>query len=131
VRALLLRPGPAVAAADAAAIVVFAVVGLLSHRGGVSAAGLARDALPLLGGWFAAALALRLYLRPTLGRLAGTWLGGITAGVVVRAVVLGHTRVGKEAAFLAVSLAFTLVFVVAARLLAAQGVRAAARTART
>ena len=51
-----LFPPPRIAAAcDAAALVLFAVIGLLSHRGGVSGHGLARDALPLLGGWFAAA----------------------------------------------------------------------------
>jgi hypothetical protein len=116
-----LFPRPRLAAAcDATALVVFAVVGLLSHRGGVSGSGLARDALPLLAGWFAAALLLRLYTRPSVARLAGTWLAGVTAGVVVRALVLRHTAVGKEAAFLAVSLAFGLVFVLAARLLAAR-----------
>ncbi len=117
-RALLLRPGAVAALADAAAILVFAVVGLLSHRGGISATGLARDALPLLGGWFGTALLLRLYARPSTARLAGTWLGGVTAGVVVRALVLGHTAVGRESAFLAVSLAFTLLFVLAARAVA-------------
>jgi hypothetical protein len=114
-----LFPPPRLAAAcDAAALVLFAVIGLLSHRGGVSGHGLARDALPLLGGWFAAAALTRLYVRPSPARLAVTWLGGIPAGVAVRAAVLGHTQAGKEAAFLAVSLAFSLVFVLAARLLA-------------
>lgn len=114
-----LFPRPALAAAcDAAALVAFALVGLASHTGGVSAAGIARDALPLLAGWFAAAWLLRLYRRPSPARLAGTWTLGITAGVLVRAAALGHTHVGREAAFLAVSLAFGLVFVLAARLLA-------------
>jgi Protein of unknown function (DUF3054) len=112
----LFPPARPAVAADAAAIVLFTVVGLLSHHGGVSATGLARDALPLLGGWFAVALLVRLYTRPSLRRLAVTWLGGITAGVAVRAAVLGHTHAGKEAAFLAVALAFTLLFVLAARL---------------
>jgi hypothetical protein len=120
-------PRPALASAcDAVALVAFAVVGLLSHRGGVSGSGLARDALPLLGGWFAAAALLHLYDRPSPLRLAGTWLVGVSAGVVVRALVLGHTQVGREAAFLAVSLAFSLVFVLAARLLV--GLAPAART---
>jgi len=100
---------------DAAALVVFAVVGLLSHHGAVSARGLARDALPLLGCWFAAALAFRLYRRPSATRLLATWAVGITAGVLVRALVLGHALNGHEAAFLGVALAFTLVFVVALR----------------
>jgi len=54
-----------------------------------------------------------------VGRLAVTWLVGITAGVAIRAAVLGHHHAGKEAAFLAVALAFTLLFVLAVRLSAA------------
>jgi Protein of unknown function (DUF3054) len=126
-----LFPRPRLAAtADAVAIVVFAVVGLLSHHGHVSGSGLARDALPLLGGWFAAALLVRLYERPRPRRLAATWLLGITAGVAVRAAILGHTHAGKEAAFLGVALAFTLLFVLALRLLTAWALPRARRPAR-
>jgi len=116
-RVLALRPAAAVTS-DTIAIVVFAVVGLLSHKGGVSGTGLARDVLPLLGGWLVAASLFRLYIRPAAWRLAATWLVGVAGGVVVRALVLGHRAVGKEAAFLGVSLAFTLLFVLAARVLA-------------
>lgn len=115
----LFPPARLAAVCDALAILVFVVVGLLSHHGGVSARGFASDALPLLGGWFAAGLLLRLYTRPTPVRLIGTWLVGITAGVAIRAAILGHTHAGKEAAFLGVALAFTLALALAARLLAA------------
>jgi len=108
-----LSPGRLAAASDAAAIVVFAVVGLLSHD--ASASAFARDALPLLGGWFAASLATRLYQRPTLSRLLLTWAAGITAGVLVRALILGRQLDRHQAAFLATSLVFTLLFVVALR----------------
>lgn len=112
-------PRPALAAAcDAGGLIVFAVVGLLSHHGGVSGRGLARDGVPLLCGWFAAAALARLYVTPTAARLAATWLAGVSGAVVVRALVLGHHAVGGESAFLGVSLTFTLVFVVAARLAA-------------
>jgi Protein of unknown function (DUF3054) len=100
-------------AADAAAIVVFAVVGLVSHH--ASPGAFAHDALPLLGGWFAAAAATRLYARPTVLRFLVTWAVGITAGVLMRALILGRDLDGHEAAFLAVSLVFTLLFVVATR----------------
>jgi Protein of unknown function (DUF3054) len=126
-----LFPPPRLAAtADAAAIVLFAVVGLLSHDGTLTGTGLARDALPLLGGWLAAALLLGLYARPAPLRLAGTWLAGITGGVALRAVVLDHTHAGKEAAFLAVALAFTLLFVLAARVVTAAALRRRPRPAR-
>jgi DUF3054 family protein len=100
---------------DTVALVAFAVVGLLSHHGTVTAAGLAHDALPLLGGWFAAALAFRLYRTPSLSRLLATWACGVTAGVAVRALVLGRPANAHEAAFLGVALAFTLLFVLALR----------------
>lgn len=123
-------PARLATAADAAAIVVFAIVGLLSHHGGVRGRGLARDAVPLLGGWFAVALLVRLYARPAVWRLAATWLVGITAGVAVRAAILGHTHAGREAPFLGVALGFTLLFSLAARLLTASGRRRRQRPAR-
>jgi len=105
--------GRLAAAVDAAAIVVFAIVGMLSHH--ASAPAFAHDALPLLGGWFAAALATRLYVRFSGSRFLATWAAGITAGVLVRALILGRDLDGHQAAFLATSLVFTLLFVVALR----------------
>ncbi len=119
-----LFPPPRLAIADdTAAIVVFAVVGNVSHYGDVSARGLARDVLPLLGGWLGAGALFGLYRRPTLGRLAATWLVGVTAGVVVRAAILRHTNAGKEVAFLVVALVFTLLFALTARALTAWALR--------
>jgi len=84
------------ALADTAAIVLFATIGQLSHRHDLSATGYAEDAVPLLAGWFAAA---RLFGY----RFLPTWLGGITAGVALRMVLLSHYR-GDEAAFWLVTL---------------------------
>jgi len=109
--------------ADAAAFVAFAALGQLSHDGGVSIAGFARDALPLLAGWFAAALALRTYQRPGRRVFLGTWALGVTAGVLLRAAVLGRHLGGDQAAFLATSLVFTLILLLAARTLAARARR--------
>ena len=44
-------------------------------------------------------------LARATGRFVPTWLGGITVGVVIRMVVLGHYR-WNELAFLAVALVF-------------------------
>ena len=104
------------AAADTAAILVFVTIGLLSHHGGVSATGYARDALPFLGGWFAAAAVFRLYTRPGIWRFAATWAAGGPAAVLVRALILGRTLNRKEAAFLAVSLVMIGVLVPVTRL---------------
>ena len=109
------RPPGVLALADAAALVLFSVVGLLSHDGAVSASGLARDALPLLAGWFAAALVFRTYRRRSVRALLLAWIVGVPLGVALRAVVLGRALEGREAAFLAVALTFTLLFVVGLR----------------
>ncbi|MGZ4280772.1 MAG: DUF3054 domain-containing protein [Gaiellaceae bacterium] len=111
------RPPRVLALTDGAALVLFSVVGLLSHDGAVSASGLARDALPLLAGWFAAALLFRTYRWRSVRALLLTWVVGVPLGVALRAVVLGGALEGREAAFLAVALTFTLVFVLALRVL--------------
>ena len=109
--------GPRAALADAIAILLFTTVGLLSHDA-LSGRGYARDGLPLLGCWFAATLALRLYARPSWRRLVACWAVAIPLGVLVRALVLGRALDGDQAAFLGVTLAFSLVFLVGVRLLA-------------
>lgn len=73
---------------DAIAISLFAVLGLLRHEAGFTAEALFRTAVPLLLGWFAAALVLESYRRPELWRVALTWLLGITLGVAIRAFLL-------------------------------------------
>lgn len=110
----------ALALSDAAALVLFSVFGLLSHHGGISAAGLARDALPLLAGWFAAALLFGTYRRRSLRALLLAWAVGVPLGVALRALVLGRALEGREATFLGVALAFTLVFVLVLRVALAQ-----------
>ncbi|HEY5100608.1 MAG TPA: DUF3054 family protein [Gaiellaceae bacterium] len=97
------------AAWDAAALLVFVVVGVLTH--GASAGAFVRDLLCILGGWFAVALVLRLYVRGGRSRLAATWLVGVSAGVLVRAVLVGHVAYD----FWGVALAFTALFVLVER----------------
>ena len=103
------------ALADAAAILVFVTIGLVSHHEALHASGYARDALPFLGCWFGAALAFRLYTRPGRWRLVATWAVGVPAAVLVRALALGRDLNGKQAAFLVVSLVTIGVLVVACR----------------
>jgi hypothetical protein len=83
--------------AGAVAILVFASIGQLSHDGGVSVGGYAADVLPVLACWVAVAWATRRFLP--------TWLVGVTVGVLIRMVVLGHYR-WSELSFLVVSLVF-------------------------
>ncbi len=111
------------ALADGAAIVAFAMIGVVSHTGGATPGALLEDALPLLAGWSAAAAVFRLYSRPTTHALLLTWAVGVPLGVAVRAAVLGRLDEPRQLAFLATTLLFTFVFVAAARI--AVGVSAA------
>jgi hypothetical protein len=103
------------ALADGTAIVVFALVGILSHTGDVTPGALLEDALPLLAGWSAAAAVFGLYARPTTRALVRTWAVGVPLGVALRAAVLGRLGEPRQLAFLATTLVLTLVFVTAGR----------------
>jgi hypothetical protein len=96
---------------DAVAILLFVTIGLLSHHKGLSLRGYARDALPIMAGWFGAAILFRAYIVHRQTRVLATWIVGVTVGVVARALILGHSLNGKEAEFLGVALAFVLLFV--------------------
>jgi hypothetical protein len=109
-------------ATDVAALLVFVTVGLLNHHGSLFAGGYARDALPIVGCWLLAGGGFDLYRRPRLRALLGTWLVGVTAGVLIRAAVRWHLD-GGDGVFLVVALCFTLLFVVAARALVALATR--------
>jgi len=109
---LLPRRRPTVVAGcDAAALTAFVVVGLLSHRGAVRLHDLAATLIPLVASWMAAAIATGLYQHPRAAAFLVTWLVGVTLGVALRAVLLERTATTEEAAFLAASLVFTLLFV--------------------
>jgi len=102
-------------AADVIALLVFVAVGLLTHHGDVSPVDYVRDAIPLAGCWLLAGGAFDLYRQPRPRALVATWLAGVTAGVLVHALLRWHLD-GGDGVFLVVALCFTLLFVVAARL---------------
>ena len=114
-------PAPpwAAAAVDGLAILGFTIAGVVSHRRALPPSALAEDALPLLGGWFAAAVVFRLYERRTWRALLLTWVVGIPLGVLVRAAVLGRLDEPRQLAFLVTTLVLSLGFVLAARALVA------------
>jgi len=79
------------------AIVAFATIGQFNHDGGVSVGGYAADLVPLLASWLAVAYVTR--------RFVPTWLIGVTLGVAIRMIVLGHYH-WNQLSFLAVALVF-------------------------
>jgi glucose-6-phosphate-specific signal transduction histidine kinase len=97
------------AIADGAGLLAFTIIGVLTH--GSSFTAFVRDLLLFLGCWFAAALAVKLYRRPSWRRLLATWLVSVSAAVLIRAAIVGHFA----GDFYGVALAFTLLFVLAAR----------------
>ena len=106
------------AVADAAALLLFTTVGLLSH--GFEPQGYLRDGLPLLAAWFATALWLRLYPRAPWRRVLRCWLVAVPLAWLARAVALDRAFDGGQFAFLGITLAFTLLFVVALRVAVAR-----------
>jgi hypothetical protein len=107
------------AATDAIALALFAVIGLTSHHKGLGLHGLARDALPVLAGWFVAAAVLGTYRRPSWPMFLLTWAVGVGGGVFVRGLVLHrHVLGGRYLTFFAITLAVTLALLLASRWLA-------------
>jgi hypothetical protein len=75
-----------------------------------------RNAVPLLVAWFGTALLLRLYRRPGLAPLLRTWLVAVPVGVSVRSLLVGSPdEPARFLTFLAVSMLFTLLFLLAGR----------------
>lgn len=92
------------------AVALFAVLGFLTHERGLTLEGLARNIVPIVGGWALAAAALRVYSRPGLIRIVGAWFLGITVGVAVRAAFLARDVDEALLLFLGVTLAVTGTF---------------------
>jgi DUF3054 family protein len=113
-------PAWALVLGDAAAIVLFAVVGLLNHDEGITAAGLARNVLPILGVWFAIAPFTGVYKRPGFGTMIVTWAIAVPVGVAIRAVALHRAADEHQVAFAIVTLLVTLVFLSAWRAIASR-----------
>ena len=103
--------------ADAAALVVFVLIGDRGHR--VSTVeGFLRTAVPLLGSWFLVAWLGHSYRRPGWRSLLRTWIVAVPVGLLVRTLIVGSPSGVRIIVFVAVALAFTGVLLVLGRLLA-------------
>ena len=116
---MTLRGRIILAAGDAAAIVAFVVIGLLTHGEGIDPRGLLRTAAPILILWFAIAPMIGTYRRPGWRTMLPTWAIAVMGGLLVRRVIFHRpSSWGDLLEFMAVSLAFTLLFLSAWRLVA-------------
>ena len=103
--------------ADAAALVVFVLVGISGHRAS-TLEGFLRNAVPLLGVWFLVAWLAHTYRRPGWRSLLRNWIVAVPIGLLVRVLIVGSPKGARILVFIAVGLAFTLLFLVLGRLLA-------------
>ena len=102
--------------ADAAALVVFVLVGISGHRAS-TVEGFLKNAVPLLGVWFLIAWLANTYRRPGWRSLLRNWIVAVPIGLLVRTLIVGSPRGAKILVFLAVGLGFTGLFLVLGRLL--------------
>jgi hypothetical protein len=95
---------------DLVALFLFALVGLLAHGRPVDLGGLARTLLPVLSVWLLLSPFLGTYRRPSWRNLLLTWLLAFPAGLWLREMVLGGSFGPGFFVFLAVAMAFSLLF---------------------
>ena len=105
------------AIADAAALIVFVLVGISGHRASTME-GFLRNAVPLLAVWFLVAWLAHSYRRPGWRSLLRNWIVAVPAGLLVRTLIVGSPSGVRILVLIGVGLAFTLVFLVLGRLLA-------------
>ncbi len=115
----------ALAVGDAAALSSFAVIGVKSHGGRLTPASVARNAAPVVGGWFAASALVGTYRQPGLSSAVRAWAVGVPAGVLARQLIL-RRHLGRETVqFGSITMATTLTLLLAWRAMAAKlGARA-------
>jgi Protein of unknown function (DUF3054) len=116
-------PPRVLALGDAAAIVLFVIVGLTNHDEGITLSGISRTALPILGAWFAVSIFAGTYARPGPRTLLVTWVIAVPVGVAIRAIALHRPADDSQITFGFVAMIATLVFVLGWRGLAALAAR--------
>ena len=118
------RPtGVALALADAVALVSFVAVGLRSHRIGAIAEIAVRNVVPLAATWIVVSVAVGTYRRRDLASLVITWAIAVPVALLVRTWWVGSPQGGRIVVFMAVGLAFTLLFLLIGRVIVAAFVR--------
>lgn len=102
-------------------ILVFASVGIGFHGGSFSAEALARNVVPLSAGWYLVAALTGLYQKTGWPPALINFVLGIPLGLVLRQALLGRGLDNGFWIFAGVSLAATLLLMLAARALAKLG----------
>jgi hypothetical protein len=111
--------GRMLAAVDAAALMLFVLVGVRSHHDVGALQAVVRNLVPLEATWFCVALLMGTYRRPGLTTLIRTWVLAVPAGLLLRTLWVGSPSGAQLLTFLGVGLAFTLLFLLVGRWIAA------------
>ncbi|HJT37466.1 MAG TPA: DUF3054 domain-containing protein [Actinomycetota bacterium] len=108
-----------IASGDVVALLVFTIIGLVNHEDGVTAAATLKVMLPIIAIGALAALVFGTYSRPAISTLLPAWAISVPSGILIRKALFGTpSSWGSTGVFIGVALAFTLLFLLAWRLLA-------------
>jgi len=104
---------------DVVSLVIFTVIGLIHHEGGVTAGALLKVVLPIVAVGAAATWLFGTYRRPGLATLLPAWLVSVPLGLLIRKALF-HTPTTWHSTlvFFGVALAFTLLFLLVWRTIA-------------
>ena len=105
------------AVADVAALLIFTVIGLINHKDGINMKSVLEVMTPIVIIGAIAALLFGTYRRPGVRTLLPTWLVSVPSGILIRKALF-HTPSswGSTGIFIGVALVFTLIFLLAERL---------------
>ena len=111
---------------DVVALLVFTLIGLANHKDGITAATVLKIMGPLLLVGAIAVAVFGTYRRPGVRTLLPAWLVTVPIAILIRKALF-HTPAtwGSTTVFIGVALTFTLLFLLAWRLLARYVLRSA------
>jgi hypothetical protein len=101
---------------DVAALIAFVAVGLREHAEAPGIVIVLRNAVPILACWLSASLATGVYQELGVRTLISNWIVSIPTAVAARSLWVGSPSGWRFATFMLVALGFTLLFLLAGRL---------------
>ena len=104
---------------DVVALLVFTLIGLANHKDGITASSVLKVMGPLIVIGGTAAAVFGTYRRPSVRTLLPAWLVAVPIAIVIRKAMF-HTPAtwSSTGVFIGVAMAFTLLFIMAWRLVA-------------
>ena len=112
-------PAGVLVAVDAFALVAFVLAGIRSHHEVGALDLIARNVIPLGISWLVVSAVVGTYRRPGLRTLLITWVAAVPLGIVARSLWVGSPSGGELLVFVGVASAFTLLFLLVGRWIAA------------